>query len=95
MVAGVNARMRRVLGADIVPARQFHAQAVLESKPPAKRKGRNRRRTPPETSAHPLDVHSQSSIVTYESPAELSGLAYRGALPPTVERWVCDESGTA
>lgn len=97
MVAGLNARMRMLLGAGITPARIFHAQDALGSTPPASRTAPIHH-TPPETSApasHPSPPVVPRVVVAYESPTDLAGLAYPGVLPPTVERWVCDEEGSA
>lgn len=46
MVAGTNARLRQLLGADIVPARRLRAQAVPGNKPSATDKPGDSRRMP-------------------------------------------------
>jgi hypothetical protein len=94
---GVQVRMRRLLGVDAAPARRCPPPVALDNTIPGVDKVL-RSRTPPETSAlerNQTALEVPSPIVTYESPSDLSGLAYPGVLPPTVERWVCDESGTA
>jgi hypothetical protein len=96
-IDGVQVRMRRLLGVDAVPARRCPPPVALDNTIPGVDKVLGSH-TPNETSVlerNPTALDARTPIVTYESPANLVGLAYRGALPLTVERWVCDEEGSA
>lgn len=99
MVAGVNARLRKLLAVDKVPARQFRAQCVSEvGSTPGKGKDRPPDHMPSEPSAPPLVIQE----------SETGGVLYQSAFPPEifqpesgwpafrkVERWIHGEEGMA
>lgn len=95
MIAGVNARMRRLLGFDIGHSRQCHATEMDRQNTLPAKDTAPIHHTAPLPSVPPLAPFVPPSCVAYESQASLVGLAYPGVLPRWVERWVCDEEGSA
>lgn len=105
VVAGTNARLRRMLSvSDKGPTPLFRLRAALYSRLLAMRTALSRRRLPA-PSAPPsrirlpkvvyLPLHELELAVTSDPQPSLSGLTCCDILPKKVERWICDEEGSA